>query len=82
MSHLTCVTAIFKAEGSFWRGAASQPKHGQVCDSDESHTCTCRESGVKISHKISCLKHLNVAGRGISGLLVVQQLLEDVSATV
>ena len=53
-SPVTCVTVVFKAMGSFLRGAASQAKHGQVGDSDES--CTCRVIGVKISYKISCLK--------------------------
>lgn len=56
VSPLTCVTVVFKAEGSFLRGAASQAKHGQVCDSDES--CTCREIGVKTRYKISCLKRI------------------------
>lgn len=46
VSLVTCVTVIFKAMGSFLQGAASQAKHGQVCDNDES--CTCREIGVNI----------------------------------
>lgn len=53
-SPLTCVTVVFKAEGSFLQGAATQAKHGQVCDSDES--CTGGEIGVKISYKMSYLK--------------------------
>lgn len=31
---MTCVTVVFKADGSFLRDAASQAKHGQVCGSD------------------------------------------------
>jgi len=61
MSPLTCVTVIFTAEGSCLQGAASQAKHGQVCDSGES--CMCGETGVKISYKISCLQHICVVGR-------------------
>lgn len=34
VSPVTCVTVVFKADGSFLWDAASQAKHGQVCDSD------------------------------------------------
>lgn len=34
VSPVTFVTVVFKADGSCSRDAASQAKHGQVCDGD------------------------------------------------
>lgn len=53
VSLVTCVTVVFKAEGSLW-GAAGQPN---MVRSDSHESCTCREMGVKISKKIPSLKH-------------------------
>lgn len=63
VSAVTCVTVVFKAEGSLC-GAAGQPNMVR-CDSHES--CTCREMGVKISQKIPSLKHSGETASRLAG---------------